>query len=84
MEAMGGDHLPPDLTAPSVVHRVPAKFGYSEVHVPAPGFAEHVRRTEDASIFLFIWMYPMPRAAFHMEITLAPSRAVEKLIMDNI
>ena len=44
MEAMGGDSdLAPDLTTPTVVHRVKARFGYSEVHVPAPGFAEHVR-----------------------------------------
>ena len=43
MEAMGGESLPPDLSAPTVVHRVRAKFGYSEVHVPAPGFADHVR-----------------------------------------
>ena len=42
MEAMGGESLPPDLSAPTVVHRVRAKFGYSEVHVPAPGFADHV------------------------------------------
>ena len=42
MEAIGGD-LQPDLTAPCIVHRVQAKFGFSEVHVPAPGFAEHVR-----------------------------------------
>ncbi len=33
----------PDVTAPTIVHRVKSKMGYTEMHTAAPGFGENVR-----------------------------------------
>ena len=57
MEAMGGDDLPPDLAAPSVVHKVKARYGYSEVHVPAPGFADQVRPLEFTNLISYLFYH---------------------------
>ena len=40
----------PDIPAPTIVHRVKSKMGYTEMHAPAPGFGEDVRRKETSSL----------------------------------
>ena len=32
----------PDVTAPTMVHKVKSKLGYTEMHTTAPGFGEDV------------------------------------------
>ena len=34
---------PPDVTGPTIVHKVKSKLGYTEMHTTAPGFNEEVR-----------------------------------------
>jgi hypothetical protein len=37
-----GETAVPDVTMPTIVHKVKSKLGYTEMHTPAPGFGENV------------------------------------------
>ena len=37
----------PDVTGPTVVHKVKSKLGYTEMHTTAPGFHEDVRKEKN-------------------------------------